>query len=635
MPVITPSSRQPQPPPIPPRPPRGNIAVTSVSPSPVIYLAARTNSVSTHVSRPRTLAVSSTPSRGAGSALSSFGESRLDATSLRAPAAMNSEQSANPSADFRDDEGNIVAREQARRVNTVSILLNGLRAKQAHLKSRLATLSSQSAEYQRLSDLLQKTKEKIRLYTGTARTATWASTNAPRFAFQSMGTENARQNYLPVLGNLHIHTVARVERHQGRERVQQLSAVGRSAAVSDFAHGEISLQELQDYSALLDLSHGVLSTTSEKARTLIARYHLEAGSSARIPYDVDKLKDLLQNLKKRAVEAYGEAILAPPILRRAGEEQPRERPIDLSKLNQVVAQRRENLQMLFLQDLYAQFTTRPVANAQTLIVRVSMLDMQKKPKNESGFIMNERTQALDMKALYDHMNNAQIKFDIDDSPAAAPFIDENGVIHMPKSCRQGTLNQTTLQTVYFNISVQGHTSNTGIQRNINDDAIARLQTLGVPVAELKRLNDVFARPTNEDPFHFVDACLETIQRRQNGYVSANCYGGKDRTGFACAKNTHRQLAAIIQGNKNARALLDRWGHELLNDNGVSPQVARLNADHTVFKLTRFHLSLYNTNTVGGVWKRIKHGMSALGLAIKTKVFKKLSVSTTPGQLYQS
>jgi hypothetical protein len=321
--------------------------------------------------------------------------------------------------------------------------------------------------------------------------------------------------------------------------------------------------------------------------------------------------------------------------------------LNLEKLKQIVTNRTEHLTSQVLQDLVSHFQTKPASGPQTVYGRVSLLDATKKPKDESGFIMNERTQCLDMKAIYDKLDGAAIVFDV--ASSAAPFVDESGVIHMPKDCAAPKVEKTTLRTIFANISGQGNTRNYGIQKEINREALEKLGQLKAKAMtpqekesyeHLKTLLEMLdAKFTMMDSFK-VAAQLTEFMHSLNIYMSVNCYGGKDRTAYLEAVNTHLHLKKMLKAqypqekrvplSKKDRALLKRWNLELLSEASVAAGVIQDNAGHTIIKLSRFDLELYETTTVKGLATRIQD------LTRAGKMFahgKQTSISDTPGQLY--
>lgn len=557
-------------------------------------------------------------------------------------------------ATFRDREGKEVVREKAVREDTVVNLKRALQEEIDSLDAAIATIKDPQSRKQ-----LEAERKQAEGYLKHLGGATWASTNTPRFAFKGLGVEGAKSEYAPLLNNLRMHTV---EDANGK----LLSAVSRSGALSDFSHGEISLkelqnlkqlkqsmeeamrkgkplgsahqeqlsqlrqkavagycQDLQDFRDLVTLANEKpISWIDKKERSkyedeLLARYNL--GTHNKI--DRPKIVEVLSQIKRNIVERYGDKVCGP------------NKTIDMSKvdnyiydeLNNIIADRTKKLKYMALQELYMQFKTTPASESSTVYSRVSLLNMEKKAKTEFGCVIHERTQGLDLKALYDELEGAVIHFDAKEG--ASPYIDREGNIHMPKECGPN-VTQTTLHTVCFNISVQGDTSNKGIQAEINQEAIAKLKQLNYPKNQIELLQKALGKCKRggNKAFKAATLAVQLLQSKQ-AYVGVNCFGGKDRTGYLLASVTHDMLKQ--QCPKASKDQLRQWGWELIDQGSVASEIAKENADHTVLKLLTPGLKLYGG--LRGIAKRTRDFAKSAWTAIKSGI----RVSKTAGQAYRT
>jgi hypothetical protein len=220
-----------------------------------------------------------------------------------------------------------------------------------------------------------------------------------------------------------------------------------------------------------------------------------------------------------------------------------------------------------------------------------------------------------------------------------PYLDDKGQIHMLANLKVGDIQKTKLNTVFFNIAMQGNMRNEGMQKAINDQALKNLEKIAntrVPIPDdfithfdnLKRNLDTL---TNKTILFFdtasANASLDSLQciASLGGYRGMNCYGGKDRTGYGLALNTHSVLRDEVGDTEENRNLLSEWGHELLSEKGIAANVAKENADHTVLKLTAPMPELYNRKML-----RTSHAIKGLALKMKSS-----SVSPAKGQLYKA
>lgn len=487
-----------------------------------------------------------------------------------------------------------------------------------------------------------------------------------------------KDNYFPGLMNHRMQVVT-------GPKEELLSATGRSGAVSDFGHGEISLQELQDYEDLLKLSNEPSSVKRERITDLVKLYGLEGKKEA---FSQDKLQKLIMLLKGKALKSYGaegllneddkhfdkfsnaKLVVATPLSKQLGLLSTKKNTdpivesvraeldaVELSpeKLATIIAQRKEKLTQQVLQDIYVHLKTRPASQPETLFARTGLLDLTKPGKNEHGCILHERTQGLDTWATYKYLDGKTIKFDIDDSGEdVGPYIDPEdpeGVIHMPRRCQAGGREKTVLNTLYFNNSVQGNTDNKGLQKAINDEAMAKMEKLVQTSTkkeessdQLKALQETLRRNPGSIVRSQFRAPRQIIQLVQtlNGYGSVNCYGGKDRTGYLLAVITDAQLKKILVGRaklkgeklpEKEKALRRNWQKQLLANGSVGARIAYENAEHYVYKLKGVNLKLVtltNTNFIVAIANRIVEWFKAARTALRG-----LHFSSTPDQLYDS
>lgn len=476
-----------------------------------------------------------------------------------------------------------------------------------------------------------------------------------------------KDNFPSALINQHMQTVLDADNNI-------VASNCRSGAVSDFGHQEISLQELIDLNDLESLA--VLNQSKNindkiRLRQLVKLYGLNHWFYT---YDNNKLKDLLVLLKGKALKSYGgEALLdnnTPHYAKfetaslvqnnlfvrrlnklstkknRSGKSLEKLHQVlddvhfNKSKLQAIIDRRQEKLQNLVLQDLFAQFKKRPSSEHEIVHARTALLNLTKAATLSNDCLLHERTQGLDSKAVYDRMDGKQIIFDINDSDPeipVGPFIDAEGNIHMPESCKAADgPSQTTLRTFFFNTSVQGDTQNKGIQEQINNEALKKLEEWHFDKhgaksiksefsKNVKKMREVIASENRagsslrnhfETPVHVIE-----FFSKLGAYTSFNCYGGKDRTGYTQCILTANQLKKIAEQRKiqDREEVIKEWNKKLLDKKeGIGPNIAKNNADHTVFKLPGANLG--ELFTFGS---RIKAYKEAAGLALKGTTFSQV------------
>jgi hypothetical protein len=499
---------------------------------------------------------------------------------------------------FKDQKGNIIGKEEAKRAKTVRMYQNSLKSEQKYYEEKFKALTNSIEEKKSLGDpkaelpqlraerkqmkqRMDSLEDEINVHSNLR--SSWASTSAPRLLFEKFGIMAAKQNALACLGNL---------------RNQQLkiggaivSSINRSAAITDFTHGEVNFQDLKDLPLLKKTSQNPSSLTPTEKAHLRDYYGVD---SAQLTAVQEKLNEMEGKIK----QGYPELV----------EKNDR---LDETKLKEITTNRRDHLRRQVLQDLQLHLEESPSMTQGNSIFlgRTALLDTTKKAVvDTNGFILDEKNQTMDMKALYDELDGATIVFDLEDAAHNASFFDEEGRIHMPNKHKPKGLEagevSCKLETAFMNISVQGNTKNQGVQNLVNEENLTRLEKkiTAYPDGENKNklmqlLNDLKTkvRPEKEGGFSAADTSIELMSLL--GYVSIDCYGGKDRTGYAVAQVTQRKLQDFLKSDpsinsKEATALMGKFRRQLLSNDGIAVKVVEDNTGFKALKLTAVMLDLY-------------------------------------------
>lgn len=274
--------------------------------------------------------------------------------------------------------------------------------------------------------------------------------------------------------------------------------------------------------------------------------------------------------------------------------------------------------------------SQTIKSDKAVYARMGLLDLNKDGKNEYNSVFNERTQGLDTFAVLRHLDGKQIVFDVEEGKGS--FIHPDGTIHMPVNCQKGGVKSTTLSTAFLNVSVQGNVKNSGLQKSLNDFELTRLEELGVDKNEIEKIKKMLNQisgtvgiPIIGDVNKTARQIMITIQEELNGYISVNCYGGKDRTGVLLALMTKWALKSRFP--ESYQKNVDKWKSQLTGDQGVMAQIADANAGHTVVK------TMARNNALFGRRERLRHysGALKLGQAAAKGI---ASESDAPGQLFK-
>ncbi len=286
------------------------------------------------------------------------------------------------------------------------------------------------------------------------------------------------------------------------------------------------------------------------------------------------------------------------------------------ELQSIVLEREEHLMEKALQDLHEHLKHHPVGGDQKSVFmgRVGLVDPQKGPKyDKDGFCLNERSQALDAAAIYGILQGKTLVFDGEEGSAIRRDLENPDVIHVPKNFRQGgdPEQHVKLNTSYLNISIAGHLDNEGDQANINEEGFnrlkaavdeARLSGSLTPAQQIRarrllgRIRQGTQRGTKGGSFDVVADATELMS--MIGHASVNCYGGKDRTGYVCAVHDNRKMVQYLQENyptdvryDKGSAHMAKLGLEMLSYKGLIIGVIRDNNSMSVMKLARGDLNL--------------------------------------------
>jgi hypothetical protein len=576
------------------------------------------------------------------------------------------------SDDFKDNQGQAIGYENITRTRTVDSHTNNLQSKLDYLQKELQVLqekesSLDSYDYTRgdlpqdirtLSTEITKTQDTIK-HAKEHLNGSWASTNAPRSLFKQayqeavtnskgrvnkqealeLGRKLAKARYVPILGNLRQQDVII------KDKV--VSTVNRSAALSDFAHNETNLTEMEDYFLLQKLAKDSNSIKDPDKKRLISYYSL--GNDSKISENA--LKQAFKDIKGRIAEAYGKEMLNE------------NGTIDNTLLNEKIAERQSNLDSLFLQDLVLQHNKAKIQGNTFTYCRQSLVNTKRSSSlNDGGLVLNERNQALDTRAAVLRHNDRELIYDLQVGQGA--FIHPTtGKIHLSSDLKPKTAStdSLTLKTRFSNISVSGDVNNTGLQ-SINEECLNLLEDdLNELNKQLQSTKNPDLRTQLQEQFDKNSALLKevkdkltngkggfdvvekmTLLLQNQGNLSVNCYGGKDRTGYALALITYNHInehltKEIPDKPKLRSSIMTRIGNELISQKSAALKVVKDNTGFSAIKLTTFNLKLYFGSDVSSFFRQLTNRILDYGRFIATFIPKKeedLIKEQGDGILYQ-
>lgn len=480
--------------------------------------------------------------------------------------------------------------------HTITRYIKGLQAEKAFLQQKSPANPRIASIQETLKTLATEEKE-----------VTHATTQSPRFAFKASTPEESKTKFLKEKKNnfeILINSWVQVV----QKNTETVSIIGRSGAACDFAHGEISLQELKDYNRLQENKN-----ISSRIRNM---YHLNQISQDDVIL-ILKAKMLMsyggENLvQEKREDLYLSALwdgntdfhkcLKKCITHNNFSLSKKERAllqkylkqvtIDPQQLKTIIMDRKRTLGRVILQDLEQLLETKPTKTDQVVYSRVGLLNMSRKGKID-GCVLNERTQGLDTFSLLRSLNNATIVFD----QKEGSFIDwdtKPRTIHMPTHCSTLTPPpRATLNTVFFNMSIQGSNEAIHVQNTVNKAGKKALKHLNqtMPILDKKPTQNTLQ-------------LASTLQKL--GFVTIHCFGGKDRTGALAAMMTQEALKT----DKLYKQNIDLYKKLLVNETSILAKIADYNAGHSIAKVTALNLELFTLS------ERIRHYAGAGKVAIK-------------------
>ncbi|MCB1113805.1 MAG: hypothetical protein KDK62_03530 [Chlamydiia bacterium] len=221
----------------------------------------------------------------------------------------------------------------------------------------------------------------------------------------------------------------------------------------------------------------------------------------------------------------------------------------LLHLDDTVEERRTVLREVFKEMLQEQVNNRGVKDGEFLLVQLSLLNPEKSHLDSTGWMHDERNAMLDMAEIYEEFDYKEKEDNkIDFIEGVEPF---------------------KLNAVFINISVQGHTKNDGVQRDLNRKAFYRLSELGVVDEGLVRV--LTGQKSNYQAAEDIGMGI----LKSGGSLVINCASGKDRTGAVSARLILRHMPPdLYQWQKNH--IFERFS--------VAARIVKDNTDISVLKV---------------------------------------------------
>ena len=227
---------------------------------------------------------------------------------------------------------------------------------------------------------------------------------------------------------------------------------------------------------------------------------------------------------------------------------------------------------------------------QFTIIHLGLLNQNKNKVFSTGLVHNEKNEMLDMYEVFKEFQGKKIIFD-----GKGPFIDENGHIHAPFKAKTGAPQELTLNPVFCNISVQGLTKNTKIQKAINEEALSNIssQLSNLDEEQRKLWDKIKAQLTSGKSNYQLAEDLAFAILKSGKSLSMGCFGAKDRTGFVGARTIQRFLGEHLvkkcQGKKDGEKIIKFFSNKILDADAMAAQLVKENTNNTILKCSPFFL----------------------------------------------
>ncbi len=419
--------------------------------------------------------------------------------------------------------------------------------------SRKTILEIKKQQLESAIEIIDKKLANLQKFKAEYAGKTWIGSNdfrdmAKRYALD-MGEMTAAG-----LVNARNHTVTT---RNADNRVINSRTIHRSGAIADFNEG----QKLFELQKKLDV---LLKELKEIKKAGVGRDKrgLERQKSLK-EAEIALLQAEIKSLKKGTTLETMEAKLKEINKQIASSNDPSEAlKAKRASLIRDIAERRGVLQDQFLQLLSSQYAeavkkakgdpSKPLS--ETFVLTQMSLLSPEKVKNMPGFIQNEATFMKDMAHIFKEFQDAKIAF----GPPAPSVSSDGRTVRLPREADVQYPPKVTLKTLFFNVSVQDGTKNTGVQQEINKKAFAQLHELASGLEDSKEKTTLLAKikaleaelNKNGGSYEIAAQILKLAQEISEVCKfglgeGVNCFSGKDRTGELIKYIARDEFAAHI------------------------------------------------------------------------------------------
>jgi hypothetical protein len=252
---------------------------------------------------------------------------------------------------------------------------------------------------------------------------------------------------------------------------------------------------------------------------------------------------------------------------------------ELENIDVAIAEREAVLQTQFLQLLQTQVENKGVGAKQEefTLAHLGLLNPKKEEHDKTGWMHIEANGMKDMAEIFKDANGKKIVFE---DNCKAPYVDKDGNYHVqtPPGGKAG--DKLKLKAGFLNVSVQGCTENTELQKQLNREG---LENLG-----LNEDSTLTGLLVSGDASNYKVAEEVGVLLLGKGAVSISCQSAKDRTGLVASRLVQRRLQDSYKSPTDAQKLPEeaqkKFENSILGDKGSAALVVEDNTGISVLKI---------------------------------------------------
>lgn len=259
------------------------------------------------------------------------------------------------------------------------------------------------------------------------------------------------------------------------------------------------------------------------------------------------------------------------------------------------------------------------------VVDLRLLNPQKDEfdhEQGSGWCHNESNELTDMHQIFKEFDGATITFGdrgpcIVEDPEGGP-----PQIFLPKAMAGGQEKTITLNATLLNVSIQGQFSNSGMQAEINEEAMAKLEKQHPQLLDNDNWKAAKKRMGKGKSDGTVAENVLAALVESGLSTSVGCLSAKDRTGWVVGRMMTKMMAKEEQNSSVQRDIEKSLTMQLLDK---ETSVALKVIDDVTPGATAMKLDPRTMGKAAGVAGMVKHGMDLVGMYTQNQPLSDLEI----------